>query len=667
MNNFFYLRLAISNMKKNAKTYIPYLMTCVITTALFYIIKSLSINQDLDTLIVGGSQLKHLLSFGTAIVGGFSVIFLFYTNSFLVRRRKKEFGLFNILGMEKKHIGKIMAYESIFTALISIGLGLIIGISLDKVMFLLIAKMFNASIPLGFHITIEAIKTTCVLFVIIFLLMFIYMLGSIHLANPIELLHGANFGEREPKAKWFMTLLGIICLGFGYYIAMTTDNPLAALSLFFVAVIFVILGTYLLFTSGSITLLKLLKKNKNFYYKTNHFINISGMIYRMKQNAVGLANICILSTMVLVMLSTTMSMWIGMNDALVEHYPSEIAIIQEDTEDYDKSGRDNALMISQTVLDSHSLTGKNWIEYSYLGFATVQKGNAFSVDGVEVNLSNLNNITYLYFVCLDDYNHNLNTNEVLNDNEILVYYNDYALKNEYLKLFDYDFKVKKELTSFKGSGLMTDNISSTYFIVVKDMDIITDIDKKQSEAYGSEAVTIQHSVAYDIEGNKEALLEYYNDLSTALTDSSYHYTINSRTAAYDNFKAVYGGFLFIGVFLSALFLMGTILIIYYKQVTEGYEDKERYDIMQKVGMDHKEVKHSIHSQILMVFFLPLLVACIHIVFAFPLIEKLLSALYLTNTKLYILCTISCIGVFSIVYVCIYLLTSKTYYAIVKRG
>ena len=364
MNKFFYPRLALSNLKKNSKTYIPYLLTCIITTAMFYIIYSLSTNEGLEHM-VGGMEIKTLLRLGIIIISFFSTVFLFYTNSFLTKRRKKEFGLYNILGMEKKHIGKLIANECLITLICSLSLGLLAGISLDKVMFLIIGNILKTTIPFGFHISLKAIKATFLLFIFIHLLICLNSTRQIHISNPIELLNSSSVGEKEPKAKWFLTLIGILLLGIGYYISLTTTNPLGVFGLFFVAVICVIIGTYLLFITGSITILKMLKKNKRFYYKASHFISISGMIYRMRQNAAGLANICILSTMVLVTVSSTISLWGSIADLVNTRYPREIVLTLNNN-----NSQISKQLLEDTYqyIDTQNLHVKNSLEYTYLAF-----------------------------------------------------------------------------------------------------------------------------------------------------------------------------------------------------------------------------------------------------------------------------------------------------------
>ena len=322
MKRGFFLKLAAGNIKKNGKTYIPYILTCIMTVAMFYIVKSLSLNPGLDSML-GGNFLNTTMGLGSGVVAIFSFIFLFYTNSFLVKQRKKEFGVFNILGMERRHIARVVGWETVYVTLISLAAGLGLGLALDKVMFLVVARIIGAEVPLGFFVSAEAIAYTIIFFLVLFILIYLNSVRQIHAADPIELLRAGNVGEKEPKANWLLTVWGIATLGGGYYIAITTRNPIASVLMFFAAVVLVIVGTYLLFTSGSIALLKMLRKNKRYYYRTKHFVSVSGMIYRMKQNAVGLANICILSTMVLVMVSTTTSMMVGMEEIIRNRYPAD--------------------------------------------------------------------------------------------------------------------------------------------------------------------------------------------------------------------------------------------------------------------------------------------------------------------------------------------------------
>ena len=672
MNRFFYFKLAITNIKKNAKTYVPYIITSILTISMFYIICSLSNNPDL-TKATGTSTMSEVLFLGTIVCGIFAVIFLFYTNSFLMKRRKKEFGLYNILGMEKKHISKVVLCETLIISVISLVFGLLIGILFDKLMLLVLLSMFSVKIPLGFYISSTSLGSTFILFAGIFVLIFLNSIRQIHLAKPIELLQGGTVGEKEPKAKWFIALLGFICLGTGYYIAVTTTNPIAALMLFFVAVILVIIGTYLVFTAGSIVLLKALRKNKNYYYKTKHFISVSGMIYRMKQNAVGLANICVLSTMVLVMLSSTFSLWYGMNDIVDNYYPREFQFTPSEFSDKDIK---NLKAWINNTLDDFDQKPTDTIEYTTLNFACIGKGDTFIVDKANSTYSNIaDDISTLSFVTLDDYNKIYNSNVKLNDDEILICSSHEKYTEPQLKIFNYTFKVKNTFDNFPTDQYVAANVAKNHVVVVKNIDILKNINKLQQKVYGDMASDIKYLYFFNVNTNAENILKI-NDKFIDEIQSMANYPKNTNKYVYqgqidcreesrNNLIALNGGLLFIGVFLGVLFMIATILIMYYKQISEGYDDKERFAIMQKVGISHKEIKKSIHSQVLTVFFLPLIVAGIHIAFAFPFITKILAILNLTNIKLFVISTCGSFLIFAIFYGIVYRITARSYYKIVS--
>ena len=672
MNRFFYFKLAITNIKKNAKTYVPYIITSILTISMFYIICSLSNNPDL-TKATGTSTMSEVLFLGTIVCGIFAVIFLFYTNSFLMKRRKKEFGLYNILGMEKKHISKVVLCETLIISVISLVFGLLIGILFDKLMLLVLLSMFSVKIPLGFYISSTSLGSTFILFAGIFVLIFLNSIRQIHLAKPIELLQGGTVGEKEPKAKWFIALLGFICLGTGYYIAVTTTNPIAALMLFFVAVILVIIGTYLVFTAGSIVLLKALRKNKNYYYKTKHFISVSGMIYRMKQNAVGLANICVLSTMVLVMLSSTFSLWYGMNDIVDNYYPREFQFTPSEFSDKDIK---NLKAWINNTLDDFDQKPTDTIEYTTLNFACIGKGDTFIVDKANSTYSNIaDDISTLSFVTLDDYNKIYHSNVKLNDDEILICSSHEKYTEPQLKIFNYTFKVKNTFDNFPTDQYVAANVAKNHVVVVKNIDILKNINKLQQKVYGDMASDIKYLYFFNVNTNAENILKI-NDKFIDEIQSMANYPKNTNKYVYqgqidcredsrNNLIALNGGLLFIGVFLGVLFMIATILIMYYKQISEGYDDKERFAIMQKVGISHKEIKKSIHSQVLTVFFLPLIVAGIHIAFAFPFITKILAILNLTNIKLFVISTCGSFLIFAIFYGIVYRITARSYYKIVS--
>lgn len=661
MNNRFFPKLAASNIKKNGKAYIPYILSCVMTVAMFYIVKSLSYNPGLKNM-VGSNTMMTMMSMCSVMIALFAIIFLFYTNSFLVKRRKKEFGVFNILGMEKSHIAKTMAWENFYVTLISIAGGLVIGIALDKAMFLLIAQVLNEEISLGFFISDKAIISTVVMFCIIFLLILLNSIRQIKTANPIELLTAGNAGEREPKTKWVLTILGLLSLGTGYYIALAIKNPLTALVYFFFAVILVIIGTYMLFTAGSIALLKILRKNKKYYYKTKHFTSISGMIYRMKQNAVGLANICILSTAVLVMVSSTSSLMLGMQDVIATRYPDDFIVYSNETSEERAYESFDAI---RELQEEQNLNVTSEREYRYLVFPAFINGDTFEVTR-DANFSSLGNLNNLIFVSLSDYNRVMGTDKTLAEDEILVYSDRLQFDYPTLKIFDREYSVKEKIDEFIGNGLIVAVAANTQFIVLPDGTDIEELYALQKEALSDGASEIQYYYGFNSDADEETQRAFYRTLLEDYVGHGYEGTIESKVDSRSEFVGLYGGFFFIGIFLGILFIMATVLIIYYKQISEGYDDKQRYEIMQKVGMTHQEIKNSIHSQVLTVFFLPLIVAGIHIAVAFPIITKLLALLNLLNVQLFLTCTVVCYVVFAVMYLLIYLLTARTYYKIVSK-
>ena len=644
--------------------YIPFVLSCILTIMMYYMVSSLSMNPNMMNMI-GGDVMQQILSLGIYVITVFAVIFLFYTNSFLIKRRKREFGLFNILGMEKKHLSIVIALESMIVFLVSMVLGIGIGILLDKAFYLLIAKMLNASIALGFYISYQSIVNSIILFLIIFVLMYLFSLIQINLSNPIELLHGDQHGEKEPKTKWLLALIGLICLGTGYYMSVSIQDPVTAFAFFMVAVILVVIGTYMLFTAGSIVILKLLRKNKRYYYKTNHFISVSNMIYRMKQNAVGLGNICILSTMVLVMLSTTISLWVGMNDIIETRFPRDITVsinsVDSNQALYTIDDMNNAIEQAGIQTDEE-------LVYRTLSVSAINKGNTYTFGNENMSLQDISNVVVLYFITLDDYNRTEGTNVSLAPDEVLVFPSGKQFDHKTIDIASNTFKVKGILDSIKADSNYSANLQNSMFVVVDSMDTLFMIDDLQKQAYGDNASYIHTSYDFNLSKSEEMSVKEATDALIANYPGDTTYImVDTQEGNYEDLLSLYASFLFIGIFLSFLFIMATVLIMYYKQITEGYEDKKRFEIMQKVGLNKREVKKTINSQVLTVFFLPLVVAAIHIVFAFPMIEKMLRSLYLDNTNLYIMTTVICFGVFALVYVLIYFLTSKVYYGIVRNA
>lgn len=668
MRNSFYFRLALTNIKKHARSYVPYIITCVITIAMFYIIKSLAFNLDKNLSSISAAT---SMSLGSIVVAIFAIIFLFYTNSFLLKKRKKEFGLYNILGMEKKHMSALIATESLIVSVISLVLGLIIGIALDKLIFMIVIKLLNGQSPLGFTIIPEAILHTVVLFCIIFAAILLNSVRIVYTTKTIDLLHGSNTGEKEPKTKWLLAILGVLCLGGGYTISIISKNPVSAIGLLFIAIVLVVIGTYFIFVAGIIALLKLLRKNKGFYYKTSHFISVSGMIYRMKQNAVGLANICVLSTMVLVMVSTTSSLVIGMQDTIntISPYDYSISVVDGKTNQQVKDD------IKNTAADNNLKITK-FVDYQYLEFNADLKYNYITASDYSVESENL---VGLIIVNQQDYNMLTNSNVDLSDDQVMMFCQK-SFPYSDLTIFDQRYKVKesRKISDFiPGKNLIGYSIYDNYGIVVKDNSQLQQISKYYNSFYKNsetneynEPNCCFYECNFNVDADLKKQLEFNEIIknSELYQGSYYHGSISStfKSEALQAFRDTYSSMFFLGIFLSILFIMATILIIYYKQISESYDDKERYEIMQNVGMSHTEVKRTIRSQVLTVFFLPLIVAGVHVAFAFPIMSRVLSLLGLMNVTLYITCTVICFLVFALMYGIIFAITSRLYYKTVNK-
>lgn len=658
MSRFFYQKLAINNMKKNSKTLIPYILACIGTIMMFYNMVFLVVAKDIGS-VSDSEDVRYILFLGAIVIGIFSLIFLFYTNSFLIKRRKKEFGLFNVLGMEKKHIARIMFYESLFTALISIALGLIAGILLSKLIILLLFKLITFNATFGFEMPIIAVIISISLFLGIFLVNLLYNIRQVHLSNAIELLKGGNVGEKEPKTKWLLTIIGVLCLGVGYYIAVTTESPLAALNLFFVAVLLVIIGTYCLFTTGSIAVLKMLRKNKKYYYIPKHFISVSSMIYRMKQNAAGLANICILSTAVIIIISSTMSLYMGVEDAIRTRYPSHIIVNLENVSD------ENAAKIDELILlktKEAKLIQKDVVKYRSMEYLCMQDGNNFSKE--VISFKAVDNIAVLGFITLDEYNKMEGKNVKLNKGEILLYSFRGNIQGDEINLNGLKLSVKERIDTLNSFGSnQVASLSNSYLIVIDGMDSLNEINSSLTGKKLDESLNYYYG--FNINGDKQSQINLINSLKDEIYSMESRGYVEGPEITREGFYAIYGGLFFLGIFLGLLFIMATVLIIYYKQIAEGFDDKERFEIMQKVGLSRDEVKKSIKSQVLTVFFLPLFTAVIHIAFAFKVITRLLNIFNLTNVPLYAICTTLTIIVFAILYSIVYIFTARTYYKIVS--
>ena len=656
MRKGFFPRLALSGMRKNRSIYYPYILTAVLTTAMMYIMGSL---QQITTDYSG--TLAFSLQLGIVVTSVFSVIFLFYTNSFLMRRRKKEFGLYNILGMEKRHLARLLLLETALMLLLSLVLGLAVGVLLDKLMHLLLSHLVGQAVSLTFALSPGSMLYTAVLVSLTFVLIWVNSVRQVYFARPVELLRSAEVGEREPKARWFIALLGLIALGTGYWLSATVKDAGAMILFFFVAVLLVIAGTYLLFTAGSVTLLKALRKNRRYYYKPDHFISVSGMIYRMKQNAVGLANVCILCTMVLVMVFSTLSLWLGMEDTLNSRLRADIDVRSKNT---DIAGLEAAV---DEVLQQTDASRENTWTYRYLSFSALPAKDGFvsPASFTESDMLIASPATFQVLV-LEDYNRMLGLSETLAPGEALLECSRGNFEGDTLRLLDETFTIKKRISDDLGAGQALASIYDYYCLVVDGMDTLSRLDRQQQALYGDLSSSVSTTMSFTLVPASEELSREVGTLLRGRAEADGFTSVAERSELHDNLLALYGGLLFVGLFLGLLFTMAMILIIYYKQITEGYEDRERYRIMRKVGLSRREIRRSISSQILIVFFLPLAAAGLHVTFAFPGIVTMFRALSMTNVTLIAGCALGSFAGFAALYGAVYLLTARVYYRIVSE-
>lgn len=667
-----YFKLAKTNLSNNKPFYIPYIISSIITVAMLYMMSFLSDNKGLNK-IMGADSLAIIFRLGVGIIVIFSYIFLFYTNSFIIKRRKKEIGVYNILGMEKRHLSKVLFVETTYSAVVSLVCGIIIGIAFSKFMLMVLYGIIGIHETVEFFVNIHGIILCIVSFGILFLLTFLYNFMQIKLANPIELLRGTSVGEKEPKTKILMTIMGVVCLAAAYYIAITTENPLNVLTLFFVAVLLVVIGTFALFTAGSIALLKLLRNNKKFYYNKKHFMAVSGMLYRMKQNAAGLASICILSTMVLVVISTTVSMYVGIQDELAARYPNDVCVTVDYNSVIDKSSE-----IEKAIFDEiDSVEVKNKKAFSYLSVFVGQKGDNFTTDKEHLSFQN----SYLFYILSkDDFIKRDNSfkdkiGNISKGEAVVVLNKKYDKKD--IKIFGKSYKVNKSFEHIYDDNLyVLSTLNGLGYIILDNNESVQELYDVQEKMLGKGANYYTNKIRFDFKsGNKKqkiaaykkvdnAVKRYFKDNKNDKKEIS-SYWVESRQENEKNFYLLYGGLFFLGIFLGTMFLMVTVMIIFYKQITEGYDDRERYQILEKVGMSNREVKDTIKSQIRIVFVLPIFAAAIHVTAAFPMVYRLLQMLNLNNEKLFAGCLAVTIIVFAVIYYLVFKVTSRAYYRIVK--
>lgn len=667
-----YPRLAWQGICKNGKIYFPYLMASIFVVMVYYLIGFLSADPVIRNMN-GGEQMQLMLSLGTGVLTVFSVIFLFYTNSFLMKRRKKELGLYHVLGMGRKNIAFILIWENLMTGGIALGAGILMGILFSKLGQLAMIYLLEGELDFTFSVNVDVLLLTLKIFGSIFCLLLAYGIFQIFRTKTLELLKSENLGERPPKANWLAAALGAVLLAGAYYLAVTIKDPVTIIWVFFVAVIMVIVATYLLFEAGSVTMCRILKKKKSYYYKTNHFVSLSSMMFRMKRNGAGLASICILSTMVLVMVSGTVSLFLGTEDSLRTRYPRNLVV---NVPTLEKDTVDQANRVVQEALEKYGVFEKNVLHYRQLDLAGMMDGNKMILDygdNRQFSYTDYAQVRQIMVVPVEDYNKIMGTSETLGKQEVLVCNTKTDFEQDYQELELEGlgtWKIKDQVT-FIDNGVDAMQIVPTTYLFVADQEVMEKM--YQSYPKAEEQFHFWDYYGTDLDCSDETKSRIAEEITAGfdrLGEENPVFTqISVECVGVERieFYSMYAGLFFLGVLLGIVFLLGMVLIMYYKQISEGYEDQSRFDILQKVGMTEREIRKTINSQVLTVFFMPLVFAGVHTAFAFPMILRLLELFGLRNTKLLVGITGGCFIGFGLVYVLMYVLTSKSYYRIVSAG
>lgn len=677
MNFGFYPKLALDGMRKNKRLYLPYCFTGSVMVMMFYILSSILESPSLSD-IAGGTALSAILPLGCGVIAIFSLLFLFYTHSFLIKQRAQEFGLYNILGMNKRNISRVMAWESILTAVIAVLVGLAAGIALAKAAELVLLNLLKMEITFSLRIGLLSMGKTALLFGGIYLLLLVYACVRVRISKPLELMQSSKVGEKVPRFTGFFGLLGAVLLGVAYYLSLSIDEPATALFTFFLAVILVILGTYLLFLSGSVAFCRLLQKNKNYYYKPNHFVPIASMVYRMKRNGAGLASICILLTMVLVMISSSASLYFGEEDSVQNRYPNGINL-----KIYYNSMEgicDENLNTTRERLAPYCPAGTDLsgTRYSMVPGLFTEEGitidyGQFQEDSGLIIAYDYDKVGYLFVLSLDDYNHMMNQTETLEDDQCLIYSKRLTTQwDTFTMESGSPYRVKAHLTEFREDNDALAMTMPSVYLVVKDVATFSAPAAQLKNENGHSLMEYTWLCGFDAPSVHEELVIQDNlsrTIAAMAEESDLILTsyVDSREMQRAGFFEIYGSLFFLGIMLSIVFLLAAVLIIYYKQISEGYEDQSRFDIMQKVGMTKRDIRQSINSQMLTVFFLPLLLAGLHLAFAFPFVSRILLLFAFDNTPLNITINLICFAVFGLFYAVVYKITSGSYYMIVSGG
>lgn len=675
MRNGLYPKLAARGMRQNHRFFVPYLLALAGLTAAFYTMSALCADPGV-MYMRGFAYVQVMMGIGLFVAGILSTVLLLYINSFLMKQRKKELGLYNILGMGKGNIALIQCWESLYTAVLGIGGGLLLGVVFHKIATVALVSLLQFSIPFSSSLSLSSMVSTALFFGALLALALFLNLFRVRVSNPIELLHGGNVGEKEPRTRWLMAVVGALCLGAGYFIAVTTKDPALAMAFYFLAVLLVIIGTYCLFTAGSIALLKLLRKNKGFYYQTGHFIGVSGMLYRMKRNAVGLANICILSTMVMVMLSGTLALYLGQGELIAAQYPASLNMTIAFDPVEQSPDLAGAAKLAEGFVQEHNIpvSGLNAGQYLQFGGSETREGYPFpdSVPGYLTASSSDNTLNRTFFILTAADYAGLSglTAPALAPGELAVCGEGPApgpLTFTDVEGGSLSFTVKETLPALSMFSV-TNSMSEPVCLVAAD-----EADRAALRDFVQYNFTARALVLAELDCTSDqelALVDAWSDASVNEgffdgTGTWEYWRVDSRAEMAVDGYAMAGGFLFLGIILGIIFLMATVLIIYYKQVSEGYEDQGRFEIMRKVGLSQRQVKSSIRGQVLLVFFLPIAVAAVHILFDFNLVARMLTMFGVRNVMTVALCTGGTLAAFLAVYAAVYLLTARTYYKIVR--
>ncbi|KRM56831.1 ABC transporter permease [Ligilactobacillus animalis] len=661
----FYAKLAFQNIRKNKQAFVPFLLSMIFLTALNTLMLMVANDPGLAKL-QGAGAITQLFGFGSVIVLIFSVVFATYTETILNKQRKNELGLYNVLGMGKRELYKLTFFEKVINLVTTVVLGITSGVIFSRLAYLIIKKLMGVGGEFKFTLNPSILMITILFIAGVYAWLYLINAFNIFKSDPIELLHADQKGEKEPKAKWFLALVGLVSLVWGYWIALTIKSPVSAITNFFIAVLLVIIGTYLIFTAGSIVVLKLLRKNENYYYNVKHFIPVSGMIYRMKQNAVGLASICILSTMVLVTVSTTAGLFFGLNDQVQQMFPRDVMVTSAEP-------LTKLKQVAKTYAAEEDVKLSD-MQYSRASqpLLVTKDANNFKVsDRMYYSVSDVDKSANVVLISLSEYNTLTKDNLSLNKtDDIFMYTTARSYPEKTMVLNGHKYQIKQQVNKLKDTGLLNVSPVDSYIVVMKDQQQIDSLlkewfDTKKGEAYLAPAYALNFNIDLKDQAKRKAFIRGLSKEFAKTSDKQW-YSFQDKDSYRESVKRFDGGFFFLGIILGTAFLLATTLIIYYKQVSEGMDDRERFVILQKVGMDEAEVKRVIHSQIMMVFIFPLAFAMLHVAFAFPLIKKMLVLFGITNWQLFLVVTLAVALIFSILYYIVYQLTARVYYRLVER-